>query len=263
MAPRRDRGSGERAPSPEGAASGLRLNRYLAQCGIASRRHAMEVVFAGRVTVNGEPAADPGLKIVSGRDLVEVDGERVDPPKRRHYLAFHKPRGVLVTARDELGRPSTDAFFRRVPDRVFPVGRLDKASEGLLLVTNDGDLADALLHPSKGIERTYRVRVTPRPRPEQLARLAQGVAIGGGQTSGPARVHVKRAAQGGALLTLTITEGKKREVRRMCRAVGLRVLRLRRVSFAGIHLDDLPPGAYRRLTREELDHLRRLTGLPL
>jgi len=263
MPPRHRKDAPGPGASPRDSASGLRLNRYLALCGIASRREAMEIVFSGRVTVNGETARDPGLRIESGRDEVHVDGEPVSLPKRWHFLAFHKPRGVLVTARDELGRPGIDVFFRRIPDRVFPVGRLDKASEGLLLVTNHGELADALLHPSRGIERTYRVRVMPRPHPEQLARMSEGVAIGAGQTSGPAHVRVKRAGRGGALLTLTITEGKKREVRRMCRAVGLRVQRLKRVSFAGIHLGDLPPGTVRRLTGEEMERLRQLTGLPL
>ncbi|MFH1145209.1 MAG: pseudouridine synthase [Candidatus Eisenbacteria bacterium] len=250
--------SGQNAGGP-----GMRLNRYLALCGIASRRQAMAIVFSGRVTINGEVVLDPGRRVEGAADRVAVDGERVQPPRKWYYLAFHKPRGVLVTAHDELGRPSIDTYFRKIPDRVFPVGRLDRASEGLLLVTNHGELADALLHPSRGVEKVYRVRVRPRPQPAQLARIEQGVPIGAGETSAPGRVHIKRAGRGGALLTLTITEGKKREVRRICRTVGLQVQRLKRVAFAGIRLGLLPPGALRPLTGEELDHLRRLTGLPL
>jgi len=260
------------SPSPPSASSQgggprggrpLRLNRYLALCGVAARRQAMALIFAGRVQVNGTVAGDPGLEVRSGLDRVELDGEMIAPPERWRYYAFHKPRGVIVTARDELGRTGIEPFLRKVHDRVFPVGRLDRASEGLLLVTNHGALAHALLHPRARIEKVYHVRVAPRPGVGQVERIERGVPIGYGEWSGPARVRVRRAARGGAWLSIVLTEGKKREVRRICRAVGLRVLQLTRVSFAGIRLGELPGGSLRPLDRGEIEHLRDLTGLEL
>jgi pseudouridine synthase len=241
----------------------MRLNRYLALCGVAARRGATELVLAGRVQVNGREAREPGQPVQVAQDSVEVDGERVRPPRRWLYLAFHKPRGLLVTSRDELGRPALGGLLRSARERVFPVGRLDRSSEGLLLLTNHGELAHALLHPRFGIERVYRVTVAPRPRPGQLARMAEGVPIGGGERSGPAEIRVRRVGAGTATLTMLLREGKKREVRRICRWAGLTVLRLRRVQFAGVRLGDLPAGQSRRLTPEELEHLEDLTGLRL
>jgi len=241
----------------------MRLNRYLALCGTAARRQAMALIFAGRVTVNGAVVDEPSRTVRPGVDAVEVDGERVRPPRRWVHLAFHKPRGLLVTARDEWGRPAIGRVLRGVDARVFPIGRLDKASEGLLLLTNHGDLAYALLHPRFRIERVYRVTVSPRPRPGQLARMSAGVALGHGERSSPIGVQVKRVAAGSAVLSLLLREGKKREVRRICRAVGLRVLRLRRVQFAGIRLGVLPAGQMRPLTAAEIRHLEALTGLAL
>lgn len=256
-----ERGPAPRAGRPTGEA--MRLNRYLALCGTAARRQAMELVFAGRVTVNGQVVDEPSRLVRRGVDTVEVDGERVRPPRHWVHYAFHKPRGLLVTAEDEYGRPAIGRELRGVRERVFPIGRLDKTSEGLLLLTNHGDLAHALLHPRFRIERIYRVTVSPRPRPGQLARMSAGVPLGRGERSSPIGVQVKRAAGGSAVLSLLLREGKKREVRRICRAVGLRVLRLRRVQFAGIRLGDLPAGELRPLTPLEVRHLETLTGLRL
>jgi len=253
-------------PPPAGSpshAESMRLNRYLALCGVASRRGAMAIVFASRVRVNGRCVDDPGHPVRVGEDRVELDGGRVSPPREWIFLAFHKPRGVVVTARDELGREGLAPYLRKVRERVFPVGRLDRASEGLLLLTNHGDLNHALLHPRRQVEKVYLVNVTPRPRPAQLERLAGGVPIGRGEWSGPAEVRLRRASRRGAVLRLTLREGKKREIRRMCRTVGLRVSRLRRVSFAGIRLGSLPAGALRPLEAEELAGLEALTGLAL
>ncbi len=241
----------------------MRLNRYLALCGATSRRDAMALVFASRVEVNGTIVRDPGHEIVCGRDQVVFDGELVRPPRRWLYYAFHKPRGVVVTAHDELGREGLVPFLRRIPQRVYPVGRLDRASEGLLLLTNHGELGQRLLHPSCAVEKVYRVTVTPRPTRRMVAEMAAGVDLGRGERSAPAGVRVRRGRRDGALLSVTLHEGKKREVRRICRAVGLRVLQLRRVSFGGILLGGLRPGALRPLTRGEIAHLRNLTNLEL
>ncbi|MCK4303257.1 MAG: rRNA pseudouridine synthase [Candidatus Eisenbacteria sp.] len=241
----------------------MRLNRYLAFCGVASRRGAMTVVLAGRVQVNGHIILDPGQEVICGADRVKVDGEDVRAPGCWVYHAFYKPRGVVVSARDELGREGLQPYLRRMREHVFPVGRLDRNSEGLLLLTNHGKLGHALLHPSCEIEKLYLVTVAPRPRPWQLARVAGGVPIGQGEYSGPVQVRVKRADRKGAVLRLTLTEGKKREIRRICQAVGLRVLRLRRVSFAGVRLQGLEPGKHRPLNPEEVAGLKALTGLEL
>ncbi|MBD3235627.1 MAG: pseudouridine synthase [Candidatus Eisenbacteria bacterium] len=250
--------SGGRGPGDQQ----MRLNRYLALCGVASRRAAMQLVSSGRVRCNGRMVADPGTPVRVGRDRVEVDGEWVRPPRRWAYFAYHKPRGVIVTHRDEQGRQALDAVLRRLRPRLFAVGRLDRASEGLLLLTNHGALAQALLHPRHGVEKVYRVRVTPRPSAAQLARLSAGVTHRGERLQ-PSGVRLKRSSRTAAVLTIVMQEGKKREIRRMCRSVGLQVRRLRRLSFAGIHLGDLPPGAVRPLTTEERAHLAALTGLAL
>jgi len=257
--------AGRQAPEPTGpagpAGARMRLNRFLALCGVASRRGAMEIVFAGRVRINERAVTDPGETVVIGRDRVTLDGERLRPPTRWSYFAFHKPRGVIVTAHDEQGRASLAPLLQRLPAHVRPVGRLDRGSEGLLLLTDHGDLANRLLHPRSGIEKVYRVRVMPCPRRGQIAQLERGVPLGQGEWSGPARVRIKRALRRAAVLSVTISEGKKREVRRMCRSVGLRVMRLRRVAFAGLRLDDLAPGAVRPLEPQEIEHLLRVTRL--
>jgi 23S rRNA pseudouridine2605 synthase len=260
-AKRDDSSSPEASERP--ASHPMRLNRYLALCGVASRRSAMELVFSGRVQVNGEVARDPGETVVADRDCVELDGARVRPPARWLYYAFHKPRGVLVTVSDDHGRATIATYLRRLPAHVVAVGRLDRDSEGLLLLTNHGELVEALLHPRHAVERTYRVRVMPGPRPGQIAKLQEGVPIGFGEWSSAAVVRLKRGGGKLGLLTIQIREGKKREVRRMCRSVGLRVLRLRRIAFAGIRLGDLPSGSIRPLDQEEIEHLRDLTALDL
>jgi pseudouridine synthase len=241
----------------------MRLNRYLALCGVASRRKAMEIVFAGRVRLNGSPAVDPGVLVRGDRDRIEVDGEPIRPPTHWVYYAFHKPRGVVVSASDELGRAGLGPYLRRIRIPVFAVGRLDRSSEGLLLLTNHGELAQRLLHPRYQVEKVYQVRVMPRPQPGQLARMSAGVALGGSEQSCPVQVRVRRTSRGGAVLRMVLHEGKKREVRRICRAVGLRVVRLQRLSFGGVRLGEMPAGEIRSLTPAEVGELARLTGLEL
>ncbi len=257
----RDRAGPPGPPGPE--AGGMRLNRFLALCGVASRRKAMELVFAGRVRLNGSPAVDPGVLVWGDRDRIEVDGELIRPPARYVYYAFHKPRGVVVTTSDELGRAGLGPYLRRIRVPVFAVGRLDRSSEGLLLLTNHGELAQRLLHPRYQVEKVYQVRVVPRPQPGQLARMSAGVVLSGDEQSGPAQVRVRRTSRGGAVLRMVLHEGKKREVRRICRAVGLRVVRLQRLSFGGVRLGEMPAGEIRPLAPGEVSELARLTGLEL
>jgi 23S rRNA pseudouridine2605 synthase len=228
----------------------VRLARYLAHAGVASRRAAERLVTDGRVTVAGEVVTDPA-RDVDERSDVAVDGEHVAPePREVHVL--NKPAGVVSTARDTHGRPTV---VELVPSdrRLYPVGRLDADTTGLILLTNDGELAERLTHPRYGIERTYRARVTPGPVPERALReLREGVELDEGRTA-PARV--RQLAPG--LLELTIAEGRKRQVRRMCEAVGHRVTALERTAFGPLRLEGLRPGASRRLRPAEVERLRR------
>lgn len=239
----------------------MRLNRFLALAGLGARRKCEEWILGGRIEVNGVAAESPALRVDPESDVVRFDGERVRIPRDFAYLLMNKPSGVVVSASDERGRTTVyDLLPARYRGRVRAVGRLDRASEGLLLFTNDGELAHSLLHPSRGVERTYVAWVTPPPRGAEVRALEQGVSIGEGETSGPARVRVlgRRGATG--RVRVVLREGKNREVRRMFRAVGCRVLALRRVAFDGLVLQRLAVGAQRRLTAGEVDLLRKAAG---
>ena len=224
----------------------MRLNAYLARAGVASRRAADELIKAGRVRVNGEPGQLNTF--VGGEDRVEVDGREVFPQKLT-YLLLNKPAGVVTTARDPGGRPTV---VELVPDkpRVVPVGRLDADTTGALLLTNDGPLAHRLAHPRYGVEKVYEVEVTGDPDEATLRALAEGVELEDGRTA-PARVR----RHGRGRIELVLHEGRNRQVRRMLETVGHRVIRLHRSAYAGLTVNDLAPGAYRELTREEISAL--------
>ena len=227
----------------------MRLARYLAHAGVASRRAAEELVRAGRVTVAGEVVTDPA-RDVDESSGVAFDGEPVRPESHVVY-ALHKPVGVVSTAKDTHGRPTVTEL---VPGerRLYPVGRLDADTTGLILLTNDGELANRLTHPRYGVEKTYRARVRPpRVTAASLRRLRDGVDLEDGPTA-PARARLVEPG----LLELTIREGRKRQVRRMCEAVGHRVIELERVAFGPLRLGTLAAGAHRRLTRAEVERLR-------
>jgi 23S rRNA pseudouridine2605 synthase len=231
----------------------VRLVKYLAHCGVASRRAAERLIAEGRVTVAGEVVRDPA-RDVGEDDRVALDG-RVVRPEPREVWAVNKPAGVVSTARDTHGRPTV---LELVPSsrRLYPVGRLDAETTGLILLTNDGELAERLTHPRYGVERTYRARVEPAPVPEAgLRALREGVELEDGRTA-PAGVRQTRPP----VLEITIREGRKRQVRRMCEAVGHRVVALERVSFGPLRLGRLEPGAARRLTAQEVERLRRAAG---
>ena len=231
----------------------MRLAKYLAHSGVASRRAAEDLVAAGRVTVGGEPAHDPALDVDEG-SAVAVDGRPVAPePREVHVL--NKPAGVVSTASDTHGRPTVTQL---VPStrRLYPVGRLDADTTGLILLTNDGELAERLTHPRYEVEKVYRAHVSPSPVPEEkLRRLRQGVELEDGPTA-PARARQLRPG----VVELAITEGRNRQVRRMCEAVGHRVTALERVAFGPLRLGGLPSGASRRLAEPEVERLRRAAG---
>jgi len=235
-----------------------RLQKVLAHAGIASRRAAERLMLAGRVTVNGKIATELGVKVYPQRDAIKVDGHRIGPaPSRRTYLAFHKPRGVVTTMSDPEGRPTVRDYLRGVRPRLFPVGRLDYDSEGLLLLTDDGTLARDLMHPSRGVEKTYAVKVKGQPENDVIIRLRRGVTVEGRRT-GPAQVRIVRRGDN-AWLQVTIAEGRNRQVRKMLQAVGHPVQRLRRIRYGGVELGALPVGGLRALTEAEIAQLRRAT----
>lgn len=243
-----------------------RLQKVLAHAGVASRRAAEALIRAGRVTVNGVVVDRLGVTVNPATDIVAVDGRPIAPDRPRTYVLIHKPPGYLSTARDERGRPTVmDLLPATVTARVYPVGRLDRDTEGLLLLTDDGELAHRLTHPRFGLEKEYLALVRGRPGLEALRRLREGVLIDGRLTA-PAAAAVARDVRlprkaGETWLRIVLREGRKRQVRLMCGAVGHPVLRLIRVREGPLVLGDLPPGATRPLTPEELAALRRDTGL--
>ncbi len=230
----------------------MRLNRYLARAGVASRRASDELIKAGRVSVNGKRGELNTF--VATTDVVEVDGDRVGKQQLAHVL-LHKPLGVITTAHDPEGRPTVVDIVGH-ESRVVPVGRLDSDTSGVLLLTNDGDLAHRLAHPRYGVEKTYVADVEGDLAPAAVSVLAEGVELEDGMTA-PARAR----RLGRARVELVLHEGRNRQVRRMCEAVGHPVLRLRRTGYAGLDVRGLEVGAWRPLTREEVGALRRLVGL--
>jgi 23S rRNA pseudouridine2605 synthase len=235
-----------------------RLQKVLARAGVASRRKAERMISAGRVAVNGRVVRELGVKVDPGSDRISVDGEPIDGAEVREYWLLHKPAGVITTVADPWGRPTARDL---VPTeaRVYPVGRLDADSSGLLLFTNDGAMAHRLTHPRFEHEKEYRVVVTGRPDAATLRRLRRGVAIGGRRTA-PAEVVVLGEEADGALLRIVLREGRKRQIRRMLDAVGHPVRSLHRVRIGPLGLGDLAPGRARRLRSEERQALTQSVG---
>lgn len=236
----------------------MRLAKFLAHAGIASRRGAEEIIRAGRVTIADQVVTDPARDV--GVDSgVAVDGKYLEGPEERMVFVLHKPVGVLSTAADTHGRRTVVDLVPSRGARLYPVGRLDADSTGLILVTNDGDLAQRLTHPSFEVPRTYRATVRPVPVPEHALRtLREGVDLDDGRTA-PAKVRQVRPG----VLELTIHEGRNHQIKRMCEAVGHRVNTLQRVRFGPLRLDDLPEGAHRRLKAAEVEGLRKAAPAPV
>ncbi len=237
----------------------IRIQKMIADCGYCSRRKAEELITKGRVKLNGHPVK---LGDKCGfKDLLTVDGERLVLPRKKNfiYIMMNKPRGYVTTVSDELDRRCVMDLLDGVEERVYPVGRLDRNSEGLLLFTNDGEFANSIMHPSRHITKTYRVTVRPDVTDDQLVQLSDGVIIDGKKTL-PATVVVKEKEPGRVVMLITIKEGRNRQIRRMCEAVGLEVARLRRISIGPLRLGMLKPGTFRELTAEELRAIRNAIG---
>lgn len=233
-----------------------RIQKVLSENGVVSRRKAEELIMQGKIQVNGHPAV-LGQKIDPYKDLVTIDHERVylNQKNRKVYLMLHKPRGYVTTMSDELGRRCVKELVEDAPERVYPVGRLDKDSEGLLLLTNDGEFANLIMHPSHHVSKTYRVTVRPSVTDEILTQLSSGVEIDGKMTA-PAVIHVLDKQPGRVVLQITIHEGRNRQIRKMCEAVGLEVARLKRTTIGPLKLGMLQPGQWRELKPAEVGMLR-------
>ena len=239
-----------------------RLQKFLARAGVDSRRHCEALITSGRVAVNGRPVTELGTRVDPERDRVTVDGRPVALFPVHVYLLLNKPPGYVTTASDERGRPTVMDLVSSGERRLFPVGRLDLHSEGLLLLTTDGELAQRLTHPRYGIEREYVVRLAGRPSQEGLARLRAGTAVAGRPVVPVKVVLDPRADTGDALqVRVIVGEGRKREVREIARAAGYQVLRLTRVRYGPLRLGNLAPGRSRRLRDDEVAALRKATKL--
>ncbi|HEY2733415.1 MAG TPA: pseudouridine synthase [Polyangiales bacterium] len=236
--------------------SSERLQKILAGAGVASRRAAETLITQGRVRVNGRIVRELGSRANPRRDRVEVDGRRLVAERPVYYL-MHKPRGVVTTLDDPEGRKSVKDFLRDVSERVFPVGRLDFQTSGVLLLTNDGDLAQALLHPARAVPKTYNAKMQGTVDERGLDLLRTGVVLDDGFTTAPASVNVTRKDEKHTSLEITISEGKNRQIHRMGEAINRPVLRLTRIAFAGLTIDGLRAGQMRPLKPLELSELKQ------
>jgi 23S rRNA pseudouridine2605 synthase len=237
-----------------------RLNKIIAMAGIASRRRADELISQGLVSVNGREERRAGSRAIWGIDAIEVDGRLIPDPPHKIYLMLNKPLGYVSTLRDPEGRPIIRDLIKDVKDRVFPVGRLDFDSEGLLILTNDGELSFRLMHPKFHIPRTYRVIVSGTLSDTSVEQLRKGILLDDGLTS-PAEVKVVRREKGRTAVMITIFEGRSREIRRMFDALGHKTLRLIRTAYGNLSLGNLRVGKYRHIKSVEVDALRTSVGL--
>lgn len=237
----------------------VRLQKMLADCGVASRRKSEQLIAEGSVKVNGR-VAKIGDKVNPYSDKVYVKGRRVSgrgKPKH-YYIMLHKPRGYVTTMSDEMGRKCVAELVSDIPARIYPVGRLDRDSEGLLLMTNDGDFANKVTHPAKHVYKVYRVTVRPGINEEQLNEMCSGMIIDGRKTA-PAQVRVVSRQEGRCVLEVILREGRNRQIRKMCEQLGLEVPRLKRIAIGQVKLGGLQPGKWRELSKDEY---KRLTAAP-
>jgi len=231
----------------------MRLQKFLAHAGIASRRAAEDIIKQGRVTLNGKTVIDMGV-IVANTDMVTVDGKLIANEEEKTYVMLNKPVGYVSSAKDQFGRPTVIDLVRDIEQRLYPVGRLDYDTAGLILLTNDGDFTYKLTHPKHEIEKVYEALITGVPTNEEIEMFEAGLWIEDYTTS-PAKIIIKEINKNNSLVHITIHEGKNRQVRKMCATIGHNVLALKRISIGTIALNDLPEGKWRRLSNEELNSL--------
>ena len=233
-----------------------RLQKYIAASGIASRRKAEQLILDGKVKVNGNTVTQLGTKVVPGVDSVEVLGEKLESGGKKYYIMLNKPSGYITSTDDDRGRNTVMELVSDIKVRLFPVGRLDYDTEGLLIITNDGDFANKLIHPSKDMGKTYIAEVKGLPELAEIKLLQRGVDIGDHFTR-PAEVELIKGNKHSSTMKITIKEGKKRQVRRMLEVIGHPVLSLKRVAIGPIMLGNLPRGKWRHLRREEIERIMR------
>ncbi len=231
----------------------IRLQKHLSESGVASRRKSEELIEAGKVRVNGR-VAHLGDKVDPKRDKVTVSGKTIIAQTQKVYIMLHKPRGFVTTMKDEMDRKCVNDLVKDVGVKVFPVGRLDRNSEGLLIMTNDGEFANNLTHPSAHVNKTYRVTVKGEAQDEKLIKMSEGIVLDGKKTL-PCDVFVAERKPDRTVLIFIIQEGRNRQIRRMCEEVGLEVIRLKRTEIAGVKLGMLPQGKWRPLNEREMRHL--------
>lgn len=233
----------------------MRLQKFIAECGIASRRSAEKMIESGRVYVNGELIDYMGCVIDPDRDVVEVDGRVIQPENKKYYIMLNKPKNYVTTVSDDLGRPTVMQLVSDINARIYPVGRLDFDTTGLLIMTNDGEFANILTHPRHVVNKAYIARIDKPLDENQLERLRSGIELDGVMTS-PARAENIKRPQKGFEVKIIIHEGKNRQVRRMLDAVGANVMSLKRISVGSVTLGNLPEGKWRKLSEAEINKLR-------
>lgn len=236
----------------------IRLQKHLAECGVASRRKSEELIEGGKVKVNGH-IAHLGDKVDPKRDKITVSGKKVISVNKKVYIMLHKPRGFVTTVSDEMGRKCVMELVKDIGERIYPVGRLDRDSEGLLFLTNDGEFANRLTHPSSHVNKTYRVTVAGSVDDEKIDNLCSGIELDGVKTL-PCDVFVIERKPDRTVLNFIISEGRNRQIRRMCDSVGLQVLRLKRTEIAGVKLGMLPRGSWRDLNEREMTRLNAISS---
>ncbi len=229
----------------------------MASCGVASRRKSEELIFEGRVTVNGKTVEEPGMQIDPEKDEVRVGKKRISTPEKKVYIMLNKPVGCVSTCEDDRGRMTVLDCIKGVDARIYPVGRLDFTTEGMLLLTNDGELAYRLTHPKNEVNKRYLVIINSALSPEEVKKLERGVFIEGGKTA-PAKIKVLKTQPDRTELTIIIHEGRNRQVRRMFDAIEKEVVFLKRISIGDLNLGELKKGEYRFLTDEEITYLKQL-----
>lgn len=235
----------------------VRLQKFLAEAEIASRRKAEEYILDGRVKVNGVVVAELGTKVDEEKDIVEFDNEIVKKNEKNVYIMLHKPEGCVTTAKDQFDRKTVLEYLENVKERVYPVGRLDYDTSGLLILTNDGDLTYRLTHPKHNVEKTYIAKVKTVPTKEEMQKFERGLYIDGYKTA-PAKIFVAKNEGGLVSLKIIIHEGRNRQVRKMCEAINHPVIHLKRIATGKLFLGELKKGEYRYLTNEEIKYLKSL-----
>ncbi|GAW63816.1 pseudouridine synthase [Ligilactobacillus acidipiscis] len=238
-----------------------RLQKVMANAGVASRRASEKMIIEGRVRVNGKTVTELGVK-VSGEDAVEVDGHLLEQSDQKVYFILYKPRGVISAAKDDKNRKVVTDFFQDIPQRIYPVGRLDYDTSGLVLMTNDGDLANKLMHPRYHVNKTYVAKVKGIPESNELERLRHGVLLDKTHKSSPAKTKLMSVdkKKNTALVSLTIHEGKYHQVKRMLKSVGHPVEKLKRETYGFLNLDGLTSGDFRKLTNQEITALKKMVA---